>query len=293
MNKKRFALALLGSFGMIGAVQATPLVPDAAYVNGVQATYAYTFPGEVPLGDQSTTSPTTGLIVNGSYPPREFWTATTYNNYSIPNLRAAARVTGDVKATAMSALVYSVEFVGAGSTVGVNVTAYGDADVFANGPVDEGFHDFSANGASALLYIMQPDTFSTLFSIVANSDLSKLQGSHSFSLDQIYNFKTNTVYRVFMDASVSVDYGHSAVAEVDPYFGVPDGYTLFISDGIGNAPSNATPVPEPGTGNGNGNGNTVPEPASLYLLGIGVAGLGITRRRKQYVNPSDYLATVS
>lgn len=291
MNKKRFTLALLGSFGMIGAVQATPLVPDAAYSNGVQATSVYTYPGKVPLGEQSTTSPTTGLIVNGSYPPREFWTATTYNNYSIPSLRAAARATGDVKATAMSALVYSVEFGGAGSTVGINVKAYGDADVFANGPVVKGFHDFSANGASALLYIMQPDTFSTLFSIVAYSDLSKHQGSHSFSLDQIYNFKTNTVYRVFMDASVSVDYGHTAVADVDPYFGVPDGYTLSISDGIGNASPNATPVPEPGTGNGNG--NTVPEPASLYLLGIGVAGLGITRRRKQSVNPADYLAAVS
>ena len=48
-----------------------------------------------------------------------------------------------------------------------------------------------------------------------------------------------------------------------------------------------------GGGNGTGNGNTVPEPASLYLLGIGVAGLGITRRRKQSVNPSDYLAAVS
>ena len=48
-----------------------------------------------------------------------------------------------------------------------------------------------------------------------------------------------------------------------------------------------------GNGTGNGNGNTVPEPASLSLLGIGLVGLGITRRRKQSVNPSDYLAAVS
>lgn len=46
-------------------------------------------------------------------------------------------------------------------------------------------------------------------------------------------------------------------------------------------------------GTGNGNGNSVPEPASLSLLGIGLAGLGITRRRNQSVNPSDYLVTVS
>lgn len=51
--------------------------------------------------------------------------------------------------------------------------------------------------------------------------------------------------------------------------------------------------PVSGGSGGTGNGNTVPEPPSLYLLGIGVAGLGIARRRKQSVNPSDYLVAVS
>jgi hypothetical protein len=256
-----------------GLAHASPIVtvPNAAYTNGVQATYAYTFPGELPLGQQSTTSPTTGLIVNGSYPPNEFWTATTDNNYNIPSLQAAVRVTGDVKATALSALVYYVEFGGAGSTVGINVKAYGDADVFANKA--GAYDDTSANGASALLYVTEYQTFSEVFSIVANSDLSNFQGTHSFSLDQIYAFKTNTVYQVHMDASASADYDHSAVAQVDPYFGVPDGYTLFISDGIGNAPPNANPVPEPAT-------------LPLFASGLGALGLLCRRRKRKAAAPA-------
>ena len=251
-----------------GLAHASSLVPDAAYANSVQATYAAPYPGEPPLGGQSTSSPTTGIGVNGAYPPSEYWTATTDNNYSIPSLQAAVRVTGDVKATAFSSLVYSVEFGGsAGSTVGIAVKAYGDADVFENKA--GAYVDTSANGASALLYIMDPATQSVVFSIVANSDLSSHKGSHSFSVDKIYTFKANTVYRVFMDASASADYSHSAVAEVDPYFGVPDGYTFLISDGIGNAPLASTPIPA-----------ALP----LFASGLGAFGLlGRCRKRKAAV----------
>ena len=238
-------------------------VPAAAYSNGVLARWADPTWDQTPLGAQSTTSPTTGLIVNGSNPTRDYWTATTDNNYSIPSLNAAARATGLVKATALSNLVYYVEFGGTGSSVGITVNAYGYADVFAN---IAGANVDTANSASALLYITDPTDFSEVFSIVANSDLYNLQGTHSFSLDQIYTFKTNTVYQVHMLASVSADYDHTAVAEVDPYFGVPDGYTLYISDGIGNAPASATPLPA-----------ALP----LFASGLGALGLlGWRRKRK-------------
>ena len=145
--------------------------------------------------------------------------------------------------------------------------AYGNADVFANGPVVEGFHDYAANGASALLYIQQPDTFTTVFSIVANSDLSSLQGTHSFALDQTYTFNTGTIYRVFMSVLASADEGHSANAFVDPYFLVPDGVTFTISDGIGNAPA---PAPTP-----------IPAALPLFGTGLGMIGLlGWRRKRK-------------
>ena len=240
--------------------------PDASYGNIAQATDVGGYAGEPPLDTQSSHSATAGVGVNGSNGPNEFWTATTENNYSIPSLYVAARATGEVKAVAQSFLGYSVEFGAATSTVDINVKAYGNADVFANGPAGEGFHDFSANGASALLYIMQPDTFSTVFSIVANSDLSSLQGTHSFSLDQTYTFNTGTVYRVFMSAFASADEGHSANAFVDPYFIVPDGVTFLESNGIGNALPNATPIPA-----------ALP----LFASGLGALGLLGWRRKKK------------
>jgi hypothetical protein len=56
-----------------------------------------------------------------------------------------------------------------------------------------------------------------------------------------------------------------ATAFVDPYFTVPDGYSILTSPGIGNSLAAVTPIPA-----------ALP----LFATGLGVLGL-LSRRRKK------------
>jgi hypothetical protein len=76
-------------------------------------------------------------------------------------------------------------------------------------------------------------------------------------------------YHVHMGVSLSTTLGGHAHASIDPFFFIdPDflasnpGYSLLISDGIGNAAPSSVPLPAP-----------------LWLLGSALLGCGCRRRR--------------
>jgi hypothetical protein len=80
----------------------------------------------------------------------------------------------------------------------------------------------------------------------------------------MYTFETNSAYQIKMDASVGVSFG-SATAWVDPFFDVPDGYSIEFSRGIGNAPLVAA----------------VPEPSTWAMMILGFAGLAFAANRRR------------
>jgi hypothetical protein len=94
--------------------------------------------------------------------------------------------------------------------------------------------------------------------------------SRAFSLDNSYQLALNAVYGVAITAGISNDgVAASMSAYVDPYFTVPTGYSLVLSDGIGNALIAGTPLPA-----------ALP----LFGAGLGVIGLlGWRRNRKMQV----------
>ncbi len=97
-------------------------------------------------------------------------------------------------------------------------------------------------------------------------------GTGSWDVKQGLDLTTNVLYTITLQASARAegDTPSNAYGLVDPYFNFDPsfdsvGYSLVFSDGVGNSPSDATPIP-----------------ATLPLFGAGLAGLGLLGcRRKQ------------
>ena len=270
---RRLKLVLLAATALVAAVpglaHASSVAPPAEYNNLVDALV----PAQcqiclpTPLGANNTQTPTGGLAISGSDPHNvDFWTATTDNHYQpgAPSIDAAGRATGSVQVDAESDLHYFVEFAGATSTVSMFVVANGQATVAADQAGASG--DSSDNRATAQISITDNLGNGNLVFQTVSSNLSDHLGTQSFTFDQMVTFKTNTLYEVVMNTSAEAAFDHTASAFVDPFFIVPDGYTLSISDGIGNAPASVTPLPA-----------ALP----LFATGLGAIGLfGWRRKRK-------------
>lgn len=93
-----------------------------------------------------------------------------------------------------------------------------------------------------------------------------IYGDFSFALDQTFLLSTGLIYQIQMSALTSDVKGHAS-AYIDPFFSVPDGFTIDISANIGNAPiPSQTPIPA-----------ALP----LFATGLGFVALaGLRRRRK-------------
>jgi len=235
-------------------------VPSAIFTNGVGVTE----PNGV-THDQSSNTATNGLLINGSnlgYNPPDYWIAATSNDYRFPSLHAEASIDNGLSA-AGSNLIYYVAFTGADGVIPVNVRGYGFASYAAYMAAPEGSpHTYTDNRAAAFLDIKEVSG-PEIVNAYAESNLVGNTGAYLFSLDQQYMLKANTVYEVVMYASVNASYGRKGIAEVDPFFSPPDGYTVLTSDGVGNSFANA------------------PIPASLPLFASGLGGLGLAAWRRR------------
>jgi len=180
------------------------------------------------------------------------YSASTLNDLSVPSISvqasADAPMSTNVEAAASVTLNYSIEFLGNTSTVPVTVNLSGNVDFTGTG---------TNEGGDAQATIGTVDFLTTCVT-VASSDCSR-----SFSDDSQYIFNTNVVYSVQLSAGVTVisEPGNpeSASAFVDPTFGVPTGYSVVTSAGIGNG---------------------VPEPSTWAMMLLGFAGLGFVAYRK-------------
>ena len=252
-----------------GLAHAATLPPgdDPIYSNQVEA--SFNGAPVMPVGSKFDSTATGGLAIIGNPDPNpapsSFWAVTTNNNYTIPSIDASVRATGNVSGFADSSLEYFVEFSNpvAGS-IGISVQAF----VQATAAVDDAAALPVNSIGSAFLHILDPFA-NRLVDISARSDLISALGTKTVSYDNIVMFQYNVLYTVVMDASAQASFDHSAVAMVDPYFdlsGLPNGVTFEISNGIGNAPPNATPIPA-----------ALP----LFASGLGALGLlGWRRKRK-------------
>jgi hypothetical protein len=274
VGSKRLKLVLLAAgtlAGMApGLAHAVTVVPAATFYNAVVAVDPDPYPGEHPYAAYSTTLPTSGLAIAGSSPPTAYTTysASTGNSYGVPSVSAEVLSDRRSQSAAGSSLIYYVEFGSTtASTVTMRVTAYGESLLMAD--VEGAYAGTrSQNNAEAALVINDQRGNGSLVAIAATSDLGSdpLMSFHTFSFDQMVTFDTNWVYQILIRADVTAAYQHEGHAYVDPYFYVPDGFTLFISEGIGNTLPNsvATPIP-----------------ASLPLFVSGLGGLGYLARRRR------------
>lgn len=114
------------------------------------------------------------------------------------------------------------------------------------------------------------DPFAEVFRTAANTDAFGNPGSHLFSIDQVSTLQTGIVYEILIYASVHAEGNYLATAFVDPYFTVPDGYSIETSFGIGNALAATTPIP-----------------GALSLFATGLGALGFAVRRKAGARLSD------
>jgi len=222
-----------------GVAQADPVLPSAEYFN------------QVIIGNavfKVTGNPTNGL--SGSTATAS---ASTQNNYSIPYISATASSPNPaVGALSESFLTYYMWISGPTSAVQILLEAEGQttaigSSVFPTATLE--IHG-TIDGGNGLSY----------------TACSNCSGNSSFSINETHAFQTNSTYIIKMDASVS-DSSGSGSAWVDPFFGAPDGFTITLSNNIGNLPLT----------------ESVPEPSTWAMMILGFAGVGFLayRRRSQ------------
>lgn len=258
----------MGAFATLIVATATGLaqastIPDATYYNAVNVIDRI---GN--LHSQNTDQPTAGLHVQGEQiglPFPVFWNGTTNNNYNVPFLNTAIRAGTSVEGSTQTTLTYYVEFTGNTPTVSVGVKGYGETSA---DEIDAtaGTAHAGDDQATVLMYmtLANDPRLTQVFRESANTDVASNPGSHLFSLDQEFTVNTNTLYQVFMTAYTSASDMHWASAYLDPYFTVPDGYSIMTSAGIGNSPA---PAP-------------IPVALPLFTTGLGALGLLGWRRKK-------------
>lgn len=197
---------------------------------------------------------------------------------------------GSPGVSAVSSIGYYMYIVGTPGSVSVNVTANGSASLSAGSPglvgewATAGFNvyqTYSANGqvVNGGSVVSDGVNISPGAGVSSNVSGSYSTGySGAFNENGTYSFQTNALYFVSLEAdvygllsgNVAADRGYSGdlsfngYASVDPTFNVPQGYSILLSEGIGNG------VPEPSTW-------------AMMLIGFGGLGLAGYRRTKQAV----------
>jgi hypothetical protein len=170
------------------------------------------------------------------------------NNYAIPSLSAQATVPSIVGlggGVVESQLTYFIRFNGSPGIVDVPVQGTGSTSL--SFPSTINLLSF-ANASLAISNLDAADI--PLPQVAAFCTFTGCpSGNASFSVNGILPFVVGDEYKVVMTASIG-NIGSNAMtasAFVDPYFATPVGYTLDISEGIGNSPL-GVPGPIAGAG---------------------------------------------
>lgn len=166
------------------------------------------------------------------------------NDFDVPLLQAHASVPTGIGGYAQSILTYYIRFDGPTDKVSVNLQALGGISMSSG-----------TSGIANANIIFDGTQY-----ISCNACIF---GSTTLNLNRTFELNTGQVYQIAMQALLNGISGGEAYAWIDPLFTVPVGYTIDISEGIGN--SLATPLP-----------------AALPLFGSVLAGAGfLTWRRRR------------
>ena len=213
-------------------------------------------PGVGFVGPFTQTTPETSVVYTGNG-----ISASVANDYAIPSLSAQASVPSipGLSGTVESQLTYFIEINGPSGVVPTPTFTSGTISVTTLSPLAF---------VSASLSIVHVTDNQTILSELACNNASTCPGGTSFSSNGSLPLNANELYKVTMIAHIGNLDSNALVASafVDPYFDLPVGYTLDISDGIGNTPlaSSATPLP-----------------ASLPLFVSGLSAMALLSRRRR------------
>jgi hypothetical protein len=180
-----------------------------------------------------------------------------YSLTPTPSLSANGSASGDANAQAFLDYQYFIEVTGSSGTVPLTVNTTGSA----------------TGGATATVLLQNNTTFFQPYSVftsngstfVSNNGVSQSFSGTSFNRSDVVSIAANQVYEVAVALQLYASASNpSETGSVDPYFQVPNGYSLLISSGVGNFPATATPLP-----------GTLP----LFVSGLGIIGF-LAKSRK-------------
>jgi hypothetical protein len=166
-------------------------------------------------------------------------------NLAVPSLEIYGGTTSNAASTASIALTYQIRFDGATGPLLAEVIASGSAsDSGGNVSVASQFRVSSVN--------------------------ESINAPGSWSIDQFVSFQANQTYDVTLEViGSSIGTTGTYDAYVDPMFIAPTGYTLDISQGIGNLGVSAAP-----------------EPSTWAMMILGFAGIGFMAYRRKQNGPA-------
>jgi len=203
-----------------------------------------------------------------STPPQPAGTASVSATESVsssPSLSATASASGAATGTAGISFTYYIELTGPSGPVQMTVDTQG-----SGGSDSQAFVAIADTTTSIQVYVAQ--THMGVTYVIDNRNYLEFDVlSNSFSRSDTVNLTEGVIYSVTMDVAVTANSSFpTQTASVDPYFIYPEGYSLDISEGVGNSPS------------------PTPLPAALPLLASGLGAFALTgrRRRRKAVAPN-------
>lgn len=241
VGKMRSLLTLVAVMGAFAGAQA-----NASTIQPAQYFTHLTLSAPLPIGtiglpNDSTAQTNRSFSALGA-------TLSVTNDFDVPLLQASASVPTGIGGTAQSILNYFIRVDGPGSTVMVNLQALGGINISAtSGIANANLHVGGLNVSKSYI-----------------SCNSCIFGGATLNVNETLQFTTGQVYSIQMQALLNGISGGVASAFIDPMFTVPLGYTIDISENIGNSVAQ------------------VPLPAALPLFATVLAGGAlVTWRRKK------------
>jgi hypothetical protein len=277
-----FSAFVVGTLLFVSRAAATTLTPGGL-VENYNGGFFQIFANDLsytPAQIQQNTSGAVSISTSVSKPVATASGSLVVSTNPTPGISIAADLfvgTGGSASAKISASTrYSFEIFGPDGTATVMVNALGDV----------GFNSLSAGGyfgASLRTYFSVREANNGPVSIDLLADATSYQGSlqglPGFTVADTYTFKTNTIYNVYLDASISAAVNGSTpgfpgnahenlYAFIDPTFNLvgPNAflYDIAFTEGFGNGLTGA-----------------VPEPSTWAMLVLGFAGIGFTAYRRK------------
>jgi hypothetical protein len=213
-------------------------------------------------GEKTISNPVTGPGTVTTSDSAGSWSASSVVNLSlapIPHIDVSASSTNAISADSVLQISYEIEIVGASGIVPLTVEA--------NERISSSTATSSSSSVELDLHLFDQSAYVETFEAGSDNGKPVDLPNNPFPVAQAYNTLANTPIEVEMLASAATEGLNfdgvevSASAYLDPFFSVPEGYSIILSPGVGNSP-----IP------------SVPEPATWVMMLFGFMGVGWASR---------------